>query len=134
MKVTYKGNTYQELVDLTGDKGKTSFDVPESETDLIEFIYKSGYVDEDDWYEGNLHFSIPSWCKLSPETPETVDVLCHTNPEDYETLMYLTSCQWGDGDWLEEDEEVISKRCQEEIEPILPLVKRLYKYSTGIDS
>ncbi|KZR64547.1 hypothetical protein [Prochlorococcus sp. MIT 1303] len=39
MKITYKGSTYQELLDLTGDKGKTSFEVPASEIELIEFIY-----------------------------------------------------------------------------------------------
>ena len=72
MKITYKGNTYQELLDLTGDKGKTSFEVPARETELIDFIYQSGYVDEGDcdWHEDKLSFDIPSWCKFSPNSWE----------------------------------------------------------------
>ena len=153
MKITYKGSTYQELLDLTGDKGKTSFEVPASETELIEFVYQSGYVDEDDcdWHEDKLSFDIPSWCKFSHNSWEidedgwgededkdywdwkkTVETLYPHKPEHYETLMYLTACQWVEGDW--DDEEINSKRCKEEIEPILPLVKQLYKYNNSIDS
>ena len=39
MKITYKGNTYQELLDITGDKGKTSFEDPASETEYLRRIH-----------------------------------------------------------------------------------------------
>ena len=164
MKITYKGNTYQELIDTTGDTGKSSFHIPEDDEELIEWLSDLDCINSDDFeeYEGKSYCTLrlSSWCKLSPETPlvvegedafdydfpemdedddydywdwrQTVETLYHSKPEDYDTLIYLTAAQCLGGDW--DDEEINSKRCKEEIEPIIPLIKRLYTYNNSIDN
>ena len=152
MKTTYQGNTYQTLIDTTGDIGNSSFHIPSTDTELIQWMVDVGCIESDDEeeYDGEKYYSYSqsSWCRCSENTPEIES----DGEWGYEFPNDDVDENYDYWDWRETVETLydtnpddydelmylthfyINPDDEEFFEENLPFIKKLYTYNVCIDN